>query len=48
MPRYNKSAKLAQAMEQFDIRQLDFFRMPKSKLEALFFGQARAEQLPLP
>ena len=48
MLRYNKSAKLAQSMKQFDSRQLDYFRMAESRLEALFFGRARAEDLPLP
>ena len=48
MLRYNKSAKLAQAMKQFDRQQLDFFGIAESRLEALFFGQARAAELPLP
>ena len=48
MLRYNKSAKLAQVLKQFDARQLDYFRACESRLEALFFGQAKAEDLQLP
>ena len=48
MLRYNKSAKLAQSMKQFDRRQLDYFATAESRLEALFFGQALTEELPLP
>ena len=48
MLRYNKSAKLAQSMKQFDRGQLDYFATAESRLEALFFGQALAEELPLP
>ena len=45
---YNKSAKLAQAMKQFNRRQLDYFTTAESRLEALFVGQALVEELPLP
>ena len=48
MLQYNKSAKLAQSMKQFDRRQLDYFATAESRLEALFFGLALAEELPLP
>ena len=48
MLRYNMSAKLAQSMKQFNRRQLDYFATVESRLEALFFGQALAEELPLP
>ena len=47
MLRYNKSANLAQAMKQFDSRQLDYFRKAESRLKAVFFCQVRAEELPL-
>ena len=48
MLRYNKSAKLAQSLKQFSSRQLDYFRTAESRLEALFFGRVRAEDLQLP
>ena len=48
MLRYNKSAKLAQSMKQFDRRQLDYFATAESRLEALFVGQALVEELSLP
>ena len=48
MLRYNKAAKLAQSLKQFDAKQLAFIRAAQSRLEALFLGRAKAEDLPLP
>ena len=46
--RYNRAAKLAQAMKQFDQRQCDFFEAAERQLEALFSGKVAPESLRLP
>ena len=48
MLRYNKAAKLAQSMKQFDRRQCDFFEAAERQLEALFLGRVAPESLRLP
>ena len=48
MLRYNRAAKLAQSMKQFDQRQQDFFVAAERQLEELFFGKVAPEALRLP
>ena len=48
MMRYNKSAKLAQVLKQFDDKQMAYFRSAERRLEALFFAQDKEGELPLP
>ena len=48
MLRYNKAAKLAQVLKQFDEKQLQYFRNAEALLEDLFFGKAKVEDLVLP
>ena len=38
---YDRSAKLAQSLKQFDSRQLDCYSTAESRLEALFFGRVQ-------